>query len=459
MTYRTEKDSLGELKIEIDKYYGVQTARALKNFNISGMALPIDFIRAVTLIKMAAATANTKLGLLENKLGDAIINAASEILEGKYDDQFPIDIYQTGSGTSTNMNVNEVIANRTCELLGGNKGDKTICHPNDHVNMGQSSNDVIPSAIHISAVLKTKGLLIPQLEKLQKVLEDKAEEFSDVIKIGRTHLMDATPTTLGNEFSSYAKQIELSINRIDQSLEGLYELPLGGTAIGTGINTDKQFGELTIKEISSLTNISFVQSDNLFEGLASKDAVVFFSGSLNTLACAIMKIANDLRLLNSGPRCGISEITLPALQPGSSIMPGKVNPVIPESAIQVAATVMGMHQTISIAGSSGNLELNVMMPLIAYNILFMIEILANIASHLNYKCIKGIVANREKCLNYVEWSMALVTPLAKKIGYDKAAEIAHEAFEKNKTVKEIVAQKGILSTEELEDILNPWNMI
>jgi fumarate hydratase class II len=459
MDYRIEKDSLGELKIENDKYYGVQTARAFENFRISNLTLPFDFIKAVTLIKMAAATVNVKLGLLDEEVGDAIIKAASEVLGGNYMDQFPIDVYQTGSGTSTNMNVNEVLANRACELMGGGKGDKALCHPNDHVNKGQSSNDVIPSAIHISLALKVESALIPAMENLKDLLYEKAGEFKDIIKIGRTHLMDATPITLGQEFSAYARQIELAIERIKNALTFVYELPLGGTAVGTGINTHKDFGRLAIEEITSLTGINFTQAKNLFEGLSSKDNVVYFAGALNTLAVSIMKIANDLRLLNSGPRCGLAEITLPPLQPGSSIMPGKVNPVIPEAAIQAAATVMGLHQTISIAGASGLLELNVMMPLIAYNVLFMIDLLTNTIGHLHHKCVKGITPDIDKCRDYVEWSMALVTPLAMKIGYDKAAEIAYEAYKENKKVKDLVIEKGILSLEEANEIFDPRKMI
>lgn len=459
MEYRIEKDSLGELKIENDKLYGVQTARALENFNISNLKMPLDFIKALTIIKMAAATVNVELSLLDEKRGDAIIKAASEILEGNFSDQFPIDIYQTGSGTSTNMNVNEVIANRACELLGGQRGDKALCHPNDHVNKGQSSNDVIPSAIHISTALKVEGALLPTLDNFMKLLYERAEEFKSIIKIGRTHLMDATPVTLGQEFSAYGRQIELSIERIKAALSFLYELPLGGTAVGTGINTHKEFGVRTIKEINAITGTNFCQAKNLFEGLSCKDSIVFFSGALNTLACSIMKIANDLRLLNSGPRCGLAEITLPALQPGSSIMPGKVNPVIPEAAIQVAATVMGLSHTISVAGSSGLLELNVMMPLIGYYTLFMIDILTNSINHLNDKCVAKLKPNIDRCKDYVDWSMALITPLANKIGYDKSAEIAYEAYTQNKKVKDLVVEKGILTLEEAEKLLDPWSMI
>lgn len=459
MNYRIEKDSLGEVRINDNVYYGVQTFRAIENFQISGRTLPVEFIKAITIIKMAAASVNVKLGLLDEKIGHAIIKAANEILEGTFLDQFPIDIYQTGSGTSTNMNVNEVIANRACEILGGKKGDKTIVHPNDHVNKGQSSNDVIPSAIYIATYLKTEEDLLPCLEQLFNVLLEKSIEFKDIIKIGRTHLMDATPVTLGQEFSAYSCQIRLSIERIRTALKYIAELPLGGTAVGTGLNAHKDFGRLAIEEIASLTGSAFIQANNLFEGMSAKDGILFFSGALNTLAASINKISNDLRLLNSGPRCGLSEIILPALQPGSSIMPGKVNPVIPESAIQVAATVTGLHQTLTIACSSGLLELNVMMPLIADTILFTLKILTNISIHLNDKCIKGIKANEEKCKSYIDWSLSLVTPLASKIGYDKAAEIAYRAYNENKTVKDIVQELCILSKEELDSIFDPESMI
>lgn len=456
--YRIEKDSMGEMKVPKNAYYGAQTARAVENFKISGRCLPLEFIKAIAIIKMGAAQSNMKLNLLEEKKADAIIKAAFEIIDGKFDGEFPIDIFQTGSGTSTNMNVNEVIANRAIEILGGKRGDKNICHPNDDVNKGQSSNDVIPSAIHISASLLILQL-IKSLESLEEALREKSEEFKDVIKIGRTHLMDAVPMTLGQEFSGYATQIKNAIARIKAQEMWITELPLGGTALGTGINTHKDFAKIAIAEISEFTGIKFKQAENLFEGIATKDGVVSLAGAMNTLAVSLMKIANDLRLLSSGPRCGIGEITLPSLQPGSSIMPGKVNPVIPEAVIQVAAQVMGNCQTITIAGASSLLDLNVMMPLIADNLIYSLKILTNVSTHLDKLCIRGVKANVNRCAELVEWSMALVTPLAQKIGYDKAAEIAYRAFNEKRTVKDVVKEMNILSIEEVEKIFDPKSMI
>lgn len=456
--YRIEKDSMGKMKVPKNAYYGAQTARAVENFKISGRCLPLEFIKAIAIIKMGAAQSNMKLNLLEEKKADAIIKAAFEIIDGKFDGEFPIDIFQTGSGTSTNMNVNEVIANRAIEILGGKRGDKNICHPNDDVNKGQSSNDVIPSAIHISASLLILQL-IKSLESLEEALREKSEEFKDVIKIGRTHLMDAVPMTLGQEFSGYATQIKNAIARIKAQEMWITELPLGGTALGTGINTHKDFAKIAIAEISEFTGIKFKQAENLFEGIATKDGVVSLAGAMNTLAVSLMKIANDLRLLSSGPRCGIGEITLPSLQPGSSIMPGKVNPVIPEAVIQVAAQVMGNCQTITVAGASSLLDLNVMMPLIADNLIYSLKILTNVSAHLDKLCIRGVKANVNRCAELVEWSMALVTPLAQKIGYDKAAEIAYRAFNEKRTVKDVVKEMNILSIEEVEKIFDPKSMI
>jgi fumarate hydratase class II len=456
--YRIEKDSMGEMKVPKNAYYGAQTARAVENFKISGRCLPLEFIKAIAIIKMGAAQSNMKLNLLEEKKADAIIKAAFEIIDGKFDGEFPIDIFQTGSGTSTNMNVNEVIANRAIEILGGKRGDKNICHPNDDVNKGQSSNDVIPSAIHISASLLILQL-IKSLESLEEALREKSEEFKDIIKIGRTHLMDAVPMTLGQEFSGYATQIKNAIARIKAQEMWITELPLGGTALGTGINTHKDFAKIAIAEISEFTGIKFKQAENLFEGIATKDGVVSLAGAMNTLAVSLMKIANDLRLLSSGPRCGIGEITLPSLQPGSSIMPGKVNPVIPEAVIQVAAQVMGNCQTITVAGASSLLDLNVMMPLIADNLIYSLKILTNVSAHLDKLCIRGVKANVNRCAELVEWSMALVTPLAQKIGYDKAAEIAYRAFNEKRTVKDVVKEMNILPMDEVEKIFDPKSMI
>lgn len=458
MSYRVEKDSMGEMMVPEDAYWGAQTARAHDNFSISGERLPIEFIRAVVIVKLSSAIANMKLGFIDEKKGNAIIKSCMEILDGKFDDQFPLDIFQTGSATSTNMNVNEVIANRSCEILGGKKGDKNLCHPNDDVNRGQSSNDVIPTAIHISFVLLNRELIIA-LSKLEKSLSLKVSEFNDIIKIGRTHLMDAVPMTLGQEFSGYLSQVKNSIKRLNDAEKYLLELPLGGTAIGTGMNTTQEFAKFAIKEIAGFTGLEFVQAENLFESIAAKDGVVFFAGALNTLAVSLMKIGNDLRLLSSGPRCGIGEINLPSLQPGSSIMPGKVNPVIPEAAIQVAAEVMGNCHTISLAGASSLLDLNVMMPLIAYKGIRSLKILTNVVNTLADKCIDGITANKERCEELVEWSMAIVTPLALKVGYDKAAEIAYTAFKEKKTVKQVVKDLSILTDSEIEEFFNPRKMI
>lgn len=458
MEYRVEKDSMGEVRVPEDVYWGAQTARAMENFVISNERLPVEFIKAIAIVKMAAAISNAELGLLDKNKADAIIKASLEVIEGKFDDQFPIDIFQTGSATSTNMNVNEVIANRACELLGGKKGDKKLCHPNDDVNKGQSSNDVIPTAIHISFAMEGKKLIVA-LENLAKVLEKKVEEFKGIIKIGRTHLMDAVPMTLGQEFSGYLYQVKNSIRRLKDAEKYIFELPLGGTALGTGINTVPEFAKIAIKEIAGFTGVDFKQAENLFEGIASKDATVFFAGALNTLAVSLMKIANDLRLLSSGPRCGIGEISLPSLQPGSSIMPGKVNPVIPEATIQVAAEVMGNVHSITIAGASSLLDLNVMMPLIAYKGLRSIKLLINLVNTLGDKCIKGIEANIDRCEELVEWSMAIVTPLALKVGYDKAAEIAYKAFKERKTVKQVVKEMGIMSDEEVEEFFDPKKMV
>ncbi|MCB4204743.1 class II fumarate hydratase [Deferribacterales bacterium Es71-Z0220] len=456
--YRIEKDSMGEMQVPKYAYWGAQTARAKLNFNISGKSLPKDFINAVAIVKMAAANANLKLKLIDEEKAYAIVKAALEIIDGKHDDQFPLDIFQTGSGTSTNMNVNEVIANRAVEILGGKLGDKGLCHPNDDVNMGQSSNDVIPTAIHISAALLMKNL-ISALEGLKKSFMAKAEEFNEVIKIGRTHLMDAVPMTLGQEFSGYASQIDKAITRFLDQEKWIVELPLGGTALGTGINTHKDFANIAINEISEYTGIKFKQADNLFEAIATKDGVVSLAGAMNTLAVSLMKIANDLRLLSSGPRCGIAEITLPSLQPGSSIMPGKVNPVILESTIQVAAEVMGKCHTISIAGASSLLDLNVMMPLIADSVIYSLTLLTNVSKHLDEFCVRDIKANIQRCSELVEWSMAIVTPLAKVVGYDKAAEIAYKAFNERKTVKDVVKSMNILPDDEVEKIFDPKSMV
>jgi fumarate hydratase class II len=456
--FRIEKDTMGEVKVPAWAYWGAQTQRAIENFPISGWRIPKKMIYAIAMIKRYAAEVNAELGLLDPKIADAIIQAAEEVMEGKFDEHFPLDVFQTGSATSTNMNVNEVIANRANEILGSPLGSKHPVHPNDHVNKGQSSNDVIPSAIHIALRLSAEDL-IKSLEYLEGAFRKKEEEFKDVIKIGRTHLQDAVPMTLGQEFSAFATQIKHSITRIKNTFYHLEELALGGTAVGTGLNTHKEFAPRVISKISKRTGIPFREAENKFEALATKDAVVEYMGALNTLAVSLMKIGNDLRLLSSGPRTAIAEIILPPLQPGSSIMPGKVNPVIPEMIIQVAAHIMGAHLIVSIGGQHAPLQLNVMQPLIAYHSITSTDILTNAVKAFADKCVLGIEANRKRCEELVEWSMALVTPLALKIGYDRAAEVSYKAYKENKTVRQVVVEEGILTEEEAREILDPKKML
>jgi fumarate hydratase class II len=456
--FRIEKDTMGEVKVPAWAYWGAQTQRAIENFPISGWRIPKKMIYAIAMIKRYAAEVNAELGLLDPKIADAIIQASEEVMEGKFDEHFPLDVFQTGSATSTNMNVNEVIANRANEILGSPLGSKHPVHPNDHVNKGQSSNDVIPSAIHIALRLSAEDL-IKSLEYLEKAFRKKEEEFKDVIKIGRTHLQDAVPMTLGQEFSAFATQIKHSITRIKNTFYHLEELALGGTAVGTGLNTHKEFAPRVISKISKRTGIPFREAENKFEALATKDAVVEYMGALNTLAVSLIKIGNDIRLLSSGPRTAIAEIILPSLQPGSSIMPGKVNPVIPEMIIQVAAHIMGAHLIVSIGGQHAPLQLNVMQPLIAYHSITSTDILTNAVKVFADKCVLGIEANRKRCEELVEWSMALVTPLALKIGYDRAAEISYKAYKENKTVRQVVVEEGILTEEEAREILDPKKML
>ena len=455
--YRIETDSMGEVKVPKDAYYGAQTQRAVENFPVSGIGFPAKFIHALALVKYAAAAANEDLHLLDTKTADAIRKAAAEIMEGKHDKEFVVDIFQTGSGTSTNMNANEVIANRALELLGKPRGSKDI-HPNDHVNMSQSSNDVIPTAMHIAALEAIERELLPALEALHQALNRKADEFDPIVKIGRTHLADATPIRLGQEFSGYARQIELSIERIKTAATSLEELALGGTAVGTGINTHPEFAERTIKKIAEMTALPFREAKNHFEAQAAKDGVVHVSGSLKTLVVSLTKIANDLRWLSSGPRCGIGEISLPDTQPGSSIMPGKVNPVMCESVLQVAAHVIGCDATITLCGQAGNFELNVMMPIMTLRLLEAIQFSANVVRAFTEKCVTGIEANEERCKQMVEQSLAMVTALAPVIGYDAAAKIAKEAFVTGKTVREVAKAHKVLPEDRLNKILDPWRM-
>jgi fumarate hydratase class II len=452
---RIEKDSLGEVEVPASAYYGAQTERARRNFPVSGIPLPDRFIAAVALIKGEAAAVNEELGIVPPEVAQAIRKAAQEIGEGKLAGQFPLDIFQTGSATSTNMNANEVIANRAIEILGGQIGSKKV-HPNDHVNAGQSSNDVIPSAIHVSAYLAIEEVLEPGLQRLAESLERKAKELDPVVKIGRTHLQDAVPVRLGQEFSGYAQQARYALARLAAVKPRLAELPLGGTAVGTGLNAPPEFAPAVIARLAERTGYPFAAAPNRFEAMAGKDAAVETSGALKTIAASLTKIANDIRWLASGPRCGIGEISIPSLQPGSSIMPGKVNPVIPEAVLMVAAQVIGNDATITLAGMSGVFELNVMMPLIAYDLLQSIEILGNAARLLAEKCIDGIEANRERCEELVEKSLAMVTSLVPKIGYDAAAEIAKESVKTGKTVREICRERKVLPEDELREALDPW---
>ncbi len=453
--YRIEKDSLGEVKVPRDAYWGAQTQRAIENFPISGIRFPRPFIRALGLIKYAAAKVNKELAYLDPQLADVIMQAAMEVAEGKFDDQFPVDIFQTGSGTSTNMNANEVIATRANEILTGDKHTKNPVHPNDHVNMGQSSNDVIPTAIHVSAYSETVEKLIPALEHLRDTILKKAEQYKDLVKTGRTHLMDAMPLTLYQEMSGWARQIELGIQRIKDALPRVAELAIGGTAVGTGINTHPEFGRRMAEELSKLTGHPFREAENHFEAQSAQDAIVELSGALKTVAASLMKIANDLRWMNSGPIAGLAEVKLPALQPGSSIMPGKVNPVIPEAVRMVAAQVFGNDATITWGGALGDFQLNVMLPVIAHNILESIKILANASRVLADKAIAGFEVNRKRIENLVDRNPILATVLNPIIGYDKAAEVVKKALAEEKTVKEVVVELGYLTPEEAEKLLDP----
>ncbi len=453
--YRIEKDSLGEVKVPKDAYWGAQTQRAIENFPISGIRFPRPFIKALGLIKYSAAKVNKELGYLDPKLADVIMQAAKEVADGKFDDQFPVDIFQTGSGTSTNMNANEVIATRANEILTGDKHTKNPVHPNDHVNMGQSSNDVIPTAIHVSAYSETVEKLIPALEHLHKVILEKAKQYEDLVKTGRTHLMDAMPLTLNQEMSGWARQIELGIQRIKDTLPRVAELAIGGTAVGTGINTHPEFGKRMAEELSRLTGHPFVEAKNHFEAQSAQDAIVELSGALKTVAASLMKIANDLRWMNSGPIAGLAEIQLPALQPGSSIMPGKINPVISEAVRMVAAQVFGNDATITWGGALGDFQLNVMLPVIAHNILQSIEILANASRVLADKAISGFKVNRERVEHLVGRNPILATVLNPIIGYDKAAEVVKKALAEGRTVKEVVVELGYLTPEEAEKYLDP----
>lgn len=459
MSYRVESDSMGEVKISDEFLYGASTQRAVENFQVSGRRFHRQFVEALGLIKWAAALANKDLKQLDGKLADAIAAKALEVSAGKHNQHFVLDIYQTGSGTSTNMNANEVIAHLANPELGGKVGSKKPVHPNDHVNMGQSSNDVIPTAIHVGAALGISKGLIPALITLRSEFEEKAKEFKSIIKIGRTHLQDATPVTLGQEFSGYASQIAHGINRVKQALEGLLELAIGGTAVGTGINTHPEFAKKVCEHLAKKTGLKFFEAPNHFEAQSAKDACVFASGALKTIAVSLMKIANDLRWLASGPMCGLHEINLPELQPGSSIMPGKVNPVIPESVMQISAQVQGNDLAVQIGGQHGNFELNVMMPVIAGNLFESIDLLTNGSVMLAEKCVRGITANEKRCTDLVEKSLMLVTNLNRVIGYDKAAALAKRAYKEGKTIRELLSKEKILPESQIKELLDPETML
>jgi len=454
MKFREEFDSMGEVLVPEEAYYGAQTQRALENFSVSGLRFPRPFIRALGLIKKHAAAVNRDLGLLKSEIAEAMLRASQEVVEGKLDDHFPVDVFQTGSGTSLNMNANEVIAGRANELLVGKRGGKFPVHPNDHVNLGQSSNDVIPSVIHIAALLEIKEKLLPSMKMLQEALEEKSEAFGAVRKIGRTHLQDAVPMTLGQEFSGYARQVELDIDRMKGVQERMSELALGGTAVGTGVNTHPKFSPLVIASISKETNCLFREAKNHFAAQAAQETLVEASGALKTLAVSLIKIANDIRWLSSGPRCGLGELNIPPLQPGSSIMPGKVNPVIPEVVLQVAARVIGNDTAIAFGAQAGNFELNVMLPLMANELLQSIRLLYEAIRAFAEKCISGISADAEKCAAYLEQSLALATAFAPVLGYDKAAALAKRAYEKKKTIREVAVEENVLPGEEIHRILD-----
>lgn len=459
MGYRKEKDSMGILEVPDDKYYGAQTQRSLNNFKIGGEQFQRELIRAYGILKKAAATVNEKAGKLDSNLATAIRDAADEVIEGTLDEHFPLVVWQTGSGTQSNMNFNEVIANRAIEMMGGELGSKDPVHPNDHVNMGQSTNDTFPTAINIAAVEATVNQLLPELTKLRDSLSQKAKEFESIIKLGRTHLQDATPLSLGQEFSGYASALTHGITRIEGAMDHCYELAMGGTAVGTGINSFEEFGSIVADEISTLTGLPFKTAVNKFEALGGQDCIVELSGALKTVAGSLFKIANDVRWLASGPRSGIGEILIPANEPGSSIMPGKVNPTQCEAMTMVCTQVMGNDVTISIAGASGNFELNVYRPVMAYNIIQSIRLLADACDSFRVHAVDGIEANEERIHSNLYNSLMLVTALNPHIGYDKAAEVAKKAYKDNSSLREAIIALGYLSGEDFDRLVQPEKMI
>ncbi|MGP1395607.1 MAG: class II fumarate hydratase [Inquilinaceae bacterium] len=456
---RIETDSLGEMPVPSDRYWGAQTQRSLENFRIGGERMPTPLIRALGIQKKAAARVNMALGVLDAALGNAMVSAAEEVIDGTLDDHFPLVVWQTGSGTQTNMNANEVIANRAIEILGGEIGSKTPVHPNDHVNMGQSSNDTFPTVMHIAAVEQIEHELIPSLEHLRDALAGKADEFADIVKIGRTHLQDATPLTLGQEFSGYAHQVAMGAARIRDTLPRLLQLAQGGTAVGTGLNAKQGFAEAFAQEVAEITGFAFVTAENKFEALAAHDAIVEASGATNTIAVSLMKIANDVRLLGSGPRCGIGELQLPENEPGSSIMPGKVNPTQSEALTMVCTQIMGNHTTISMAGATGHFELNVFKPVMIYNLLQSIRLLADAARSFTDNCVVGIAANRDRIDRLLRDSLMLVTALNPHIGYDNAAKVAKKAHSDGGTLKQAAVELGLLTEEQFDQWVRPETMV
>lgn len=459
MDFRIEKDSMGSIEVEEGRYWGAQSQRSLQNFRIGDERMPREVIRAFGVVKKACALANRDLGILEPGLADLIAEAAGEVIDGKLDGHFPLVVWQTGSGTQTNMNANEVIANRAAEKAGRPLGAKAPVHPNDHVNMSQSSNDTFPTAMHVSAAESVYRRLIPALHGLKSSLDSKVDEFRDIVKIGRTHLQDATPLTLGQEFSGYAKQVELGISRAEACLPNLYRLALGGTAVGTGLNAPVGFDRAAVGYIAEITGLPFVAADNKFEGLAAHDAIVEASGATRTIACSLMKIANDIRWLASGPRCGIGEIRIPANEPGSSIMPGKVNPTQCEAMTMVIARVIGNDVTVGFAGSQGNFELNVYKPVMIYSFLQSVRLLADALDSFTTNMVAGIVADRGRIDELLNKSLMLVTALSPIIGYDKAAHVAHEAHERGATLRDTAVALGFVTEEEFDSVVRPSEMV
>ena len=458
MQTRTEVDSLGEKSVPKDAYYGIQTLRAVENFSISGIKAPRVFVHAFALVKEAAAIANMQVGWLEPKMGNAIVKTCDEILSEEFSEQFVVDVFQAGAGTSFNMNVNEVIAHRASEILGGQIGTNQPVHPNDHVNMSQSTNDTVPTSMHIAAATACRHKLLPTLDDLYRQFAAQAQAFKDIVKIGRTHLQDATPLTLGQEFGGYASQLEAARETINNSLGQVFELPIGATAVGTGLNTKVGFDQKMVEQIINLTNLPFRVARNKFAGLAAHDAVVALSGALRTLAAALMKIANDIRLLASGPRCGLGEITLPANEPGSSIMPGKVNPTQCEMVTMVACQVYGNDTAIALAGSQGNLQLNVYKPLMAYNLINSINLLGDAMKSFQEKCVVGIKPNQKKIAEHLHNSLMLVTVLNRRLGYDQAAQIALKAWREDKTLKQAALELKFLTAEQFDRWVRPEDM-